>query len=218
MSRMVYALSTGAGKDATLALHRARAGGLDVRYAFNLYDGETERVAFHGTRRALVEAHARALDLEPMLEPVGSEGFEPAFLHVLDELVRLGVGGVVMGNIHLADVRAWYEDRTSGAGLKHVEPIWGEPPGELAREVVALGYRATVVSVDLAQGDADWVGRELDLGLVDAVERHGADACGERGEYHTFVSDGPAFRAPVPFRAGELVTMKGHRFVDLVPE
>ena len=217
VSDVVYALATGSGKDATLALHRARAAGLDVRFAFNLFDANTGRVAFHGTRRSLVEAHAQALGLEPVLVPVGEDAFETAFLAVLDDLCSRDVGGVVMGNIHLADVRAWYEERITSRSLAHVEPLWGELPSELARELLVLGYRATIVSVDLEQGDSAWVGRELDLELVENIERFGADTCGERGEYHTFVSDGPGFMHPVTFRTGEIVTLKGHRLIDLVP-
>ncbi len=217
MTNVVYALSTGSGKDATLALHRARAADLEVRFGLNLYDAETERVAFHGTRRSLVDAHIRALGLEPVVVPVGEEGFEPAFLTVLADLCARGVGGMVLGNIHLADVRAWYEERITGVGLAHVEPLWGERPPELARELLGLGYRPTIVSVDLEQGDPAWVGRELDLELLEAIEHFGADACGERGEYHTFVSDGPAFLQPVTFRTGETVTMKGHCLIDLLP-
>jgi len=217
MSSAVYALSTGAGKDATLALHRARADGLDVRFSFALYDAGSARIAVHGTRSSLVEAQARALGLEPVLVAVGSAGFEPAFRRVLGDLGRRGAGGVVMGNIHLDDVRQWYDERIEDAELEHVEPLWHERPSELAREVVGLGYRATVVSVDLEQGDPSWLGRELDLDLIDAIENFGADPSGERGEYHTFVWDGPGFRQPIAFCTGDAVTTGGHRQLDLIP-
>lgn len=210
-----YALATGAGKDATLALHRARAAGLEVAVGFNLYDGASGRVAFHGTRTALVQAHCRALGLEPVLAPAREGGFEPAFLEMLRRLGGMGMEGVVFGNIHLEDVRAWYEERTTAAGLEHREPLWGQAPGELVREVVDLGYRAVVVSIDVERGDPAWVGRELDLDLVEAVEARGADPCGEQGEFHTFVYDGPAFRRPLPVVRGEVVEMHGHRLVDL---
>lgn len=185
---------------------------------FNLYDGDTGRVAFHGTPVELVRAHCEALALKPVLAPTQPGAFEPAFLEMLDRLEGMGVGGVVFGNIHLVDVRAWYEERTTGAGLAHREPLWGEPPAELVREVVERGYRARVVSVDLARGDPDWVGRPLDAALVAEVEARGADPCGEHGEFHTFVHDGPGFRTPVPVRTGRVVEMHGHRLVDLEPD
>ncbi|MBW3533861.1 MAG: ATP-binding protein [Gemmatimonadetes bacterium] len=212
----MYALCTGSGKDATLALHRARDAGLDVGVGLNLHDAASGRVAFHGTRAALVEAHCRALGLEPLLIPVEAGAFEPRFVEALRELAERGARGVVFGNVHLADVRAWYEERVRAAGLEHVEPLWGEPPADLVRDVVRLRYRALVVSVDLEQGRPSWLGRELDDALVAEMEAHGADPCGERGEYHTFVHDGPAFSSAVPVARGDEVEMKGHRLLDLV--
>jgi uncharacterized protein (TIGR00290 family) len=212
-----YALATAAGKDATLALHRARADGLDVPFAFCIYDPATERIRFHGTRLALVEAQARALDLQLLALPAEADRFEPVFLDALARLKATGARGVVFGNIHLADVRAWYEERTTTAGLKHVEPLWGERPGELVREGLALGYRPLLVSVDLEQADASWAGRELTLSLVAEMEARGVDPCGERGEYHTFVFDGPLFHEPVRVETAEFVEENGHRLVDLIP-
>lgn len=200
-----------------MALHRARASGLDVAVGFNLFDEESGRVAFHGTRRELVRRQCEALELEPLLVPVGKEGFEPAFLETLARLVASGVSGVVFGNVHLEDVRTWYEERTTASGLLHLEPLWGEEPIVVVSEVVGLGYRARVVSVDLELGDPSWLGRDLDDALVREILRSGADPCGEKGEYHTFVHDGPAFRRPVEARTGEVVEMKGHRLQDLLP-
>lgn len=214
---MIHALATGAGKDATLALHRARARGLEVRFAFNVFEGTSGRVRFHGTRAELVEAHARALELEPVLTHTHPDSFEDAFDGVLRTLSERGADAVVFGNVHLEGVREWYEERVRGAGLEHVEPLWGDPPGALVRELVELGYRATVVSVDLERGNPEWLGRELDHGLVEQIEASGADPCGEHGEYHTFVWDGPGFHEPIGFARGEVVEIEGHRLLDLTP-
>ena len=184
-------------------------------FAFCIYDPATDRIRFHGTRLSLVEAHARALGLELLALPAEEDRFESVFLEALSRLRVMGAGGVVFGNIHLEDVRAWYETRTKGAGLEHVEPLWGERPGELVREVLALGYRPTVVSVDLERCEPTWAGRELTLSLVAEMEAKGVDPCGERGEYHTFVFDGPLFHEPLRVEAGEAIEQNGHRLVDL---
>lgn len=210
-----YALATGAGKDAVLALHRARARGLEVTHALNIYEGNTGRVRFHGTRKELVAAQAGALELELVAAHTHPLGFEEVFQESLEKLSERGIEGVVFGDIHLADVRAWYEERTVAAGLEHLEPLWGLDPGELVQDVVALGYRPVVVSVDLERGRPEWLGRELSLSLIREIEDVGADPCGEHGEYHTFVWDGPEFRRPVPIVRGEEVEMEGHRLLDL---
>lgn len=215
---MPYALMSSGGKDSTLALDRARRRGLHVTHLVNIYEGTTGRVRFHGVRHELISAQARALGLELIASHTHPDGFESVFLDILDGLRARDVTGVVFGNIHLADVRAWYEERVRGAGLEHVEPLWGAPPIEIAWEFVERGYHALIVSVDLAQPAAGLLGREFDADLVTELgvtER--LDPCGERGEYHTFAYDGPAFEAPVAFTLGEQVEIEGHRFLDLVP-
>ena len=99
-----------------------------------------------------------------------------------------------------------------------MEPLWGADPAELVRDVVALGYRALVVSVDLERGRPEWLGRELDPALIGEMEETDVDPCGEHGEFHTFVWDGPEFRRPVSVVRGREVEMEGHRFLDLTPD
>jgi len=125
---------------------------------------------------------------------------------------------VMFGNISLADVRAWYEERVTAAGLAHHEPLWGEPSMELAYEVVERGYHALVVAVNLEMRAVRFLGRELDADLLTEIGiTDDLDPCGERGEYHTFVFDGPEFQAPVGFAIGEPLVREGHRFLDLRP-
>jgi len=215
---MPYALMSSGGRDGTLALDRALRQGLDVRLFANIYEGSTGRVRFHGVRRELIQRQADLLGLELVTAHTTPEDFEPVFLSVLETLRSRGCEGIVFGNIHLADVRAWYEERVRAAGLRHVEPLWGDPPIELVHEVVERGYRALVVSVDLKQGAADFLGRELDADLLTEIGiSDNLDPCGERGEYHTLVFDGPGFRDPLAYTAGSTVEKDGHRFIDLIP-
>lgn len=211
------ALGWSGGKDSALALDRMLRAGLDVRWLFNFHDASSGRVRFHGTRCELIGAQARSLGLELIARATDATGFESAFRDTLKELSRRGARSIAFGNIHLADVRAWYEERTTGAGFMHLEPLWGEKPRKLVEEFLVRGYRARVASVDLQLGNAAWTGRELDFALVDEIVAHGADAAGEQGEYHTFVFDGPAFAEPVAARLGPAIEMERHRLVDLIP-
>ncbi len=214
---MSYALMTSGGKDCTLALDRARRAGLDVGYLVNIYEGSTDRVRFHGVRRTLIARQADALGLELLAGHTTPDDFEHVFTGLLRTLAARELTGVIFGNIHLADVRQWYEERVRAAGLEHVEPLWGDPAVELAWEVVERGYRALIVSVDLKQAAAEFLGREFDADLVTEIAcTDELDPCGERGEYHTFVFDGPEFRHPVRFERGETVEIEGHRFLDLL--
>jgi uncharacterized protein (TIGR00290 family) len=215
---MSYAVMSSGGKDSTLALDRARHDGLDVRFLANIYEGSTGRVRFHGIRQALIATQARALGLEYVAAATSPQSFEDAFVSTLERLKATGVTGIVFGNIHLADVRAWYEERVTALGLEHIEPLWGSPAVEIAWEVVERGYRPLIVSVDLARPAATYLGREVDADVVTEMgTTDELDPCGEAGEYHTFVFDGPEFKTSVDYEIGETVELDGHRFIDLVP-
>ena len=211
-----YALSWSGGKDSTLALDRALREGAPVRYLFNIYDGSSGRVRFHGVRTELITAQAEALGLELVQRPSREDDFEAVFRSILDELADRDVHGVVFGNIHLADVRAWYEERTAAMGFEHIEPLWGDAPAELLGEFAALGYRAVVVSVDTERADGAWLGRELDEELIaEILRREDVDPCGEQGEFHTFAFAGPLFRHTIAVQTGEIRKAEGHRLIDL---
>src|SRR5689334_20105664 len=109
---MTYALFWSGGKDSLLALDRARRAGLSVTHLANIYEGNSGRVRFHGVRAEMIEIQARALGLNLIQSHTHPRAFEPVFLDALEDLKKLGVQGLVFGNIHLADVRAWYEERT----------------------------------------------------------------------------------------------------------
>lgn len=215
---MRYALSFSGGKDSMLALDRARREGRDIEYLFNIYEGNSGRVRFHGIHAPLIAAQAEALDLPLMQDCTHPDDYEVVFLRMLDRLQELGVEGIVFGNIHLTDIRAWYEERVCGRGLEHVEPLWGTPPLEVTREVVARGYLPRMVSIDLARTPESWLGRPLDAALLQEIEAHPEiDPAGERGEFHTFVESGPLFRYPLVLQYGSRLEMEGHAVLDVLP-
>ena len=215
---MAYALMSGGGKNATVALDRARRDLLDVGYLVAIYTGSPERARFHGTPRALVEQQARCLGLEPIAILTTESDLDTDFRASLEALTKLNVSGVIFGDISLESVRTWYEERVNAAGLEHIEPNWGDPSIEIAWEVVERGYQAIVVSVNRAQRATNYLGREVDADMVTEIGcTDGIDPCGERGEYHTFVFDGPAFDRPVDFSVAGELELDGHRVVELIP-
>ncbi len=117
--------------------------------------------------------------------------------------------------VHRPRRSAWYEERVRAAGLAHVEPLWGEAPGALVREAVARGHRALITCVEEATADPAWLGRVIDERLIAEFERKGIDPCGERGEYHTLVTDGPLFQRPLAVTLGDMHAEGGFRQVDV---
>ena len=212
-----YALMWSGGKDSALALQRARANGIEVARLITFHDAATGRVRFHATRVDMVQAQAIATGIE--LRTIGTAWpeMEGRLALELATLRSEGFAGVVLGDIHLADVRAWYEARVVAAGLRHVEPLWAEEPAQLVREFVETGGRAVITCVDCARLDASWLGRIVDNSFIEEIGATGVDACGENGEYHSFAFQGPMFARPVGWRPGERRSESGFSQLDLLP-
>ena len=211
-----FAAMWSGGKDGAFAITRARERGLDVALLLNFYDAPSARVRFHATRAEVIAAQAAATGIPLRQVATTWEGFDAAFRAALTRLKADGFAGVVFGDIHLADVRAWYEERVRAAGLEHIEPIWGEEPAALLRRIVASGLRAAITCVELAKLDETWLGRVVDESFVEAIARTGVDPCGENGEYHSFAFAGPLFRHELLWVVGERRVDGGFAQIDVV--
>jgi len=203
------------GKDSALALDRAVRRGLEVERLVSFYDSTTRRVRFHATRVEMLEAQAASVGIALHAVATTWGEMEAKLNHELATLREDGFTGAVFGDIHLADVRAWYEARVTAAGLQHVEPIWGEPPELLLDEFIASGGRAVITCVELAKLDEAWLGRVIDERFASEIGTTGADPCGENGEYHSFAFAGPVFKKPVAWVAGERRMDSGFAQLDL---
>ncbi|HEV7588954.1 MAG TPA: hypothetical protein VGO40_12630 [Longimicrobium sp.] len=216
-------LSWSGGKDSALALEALRAGGEhDPIVLLTSVTAGYERVAIHGVRRELLRAQAGALGLplhELTLQPDGSNGaYDAALASALEELrTRYGARRIAFGDLYLEDVRRYREERVGPLGFELLFPLWGMETAALAESFIARGFQARLVCVDTTQLDAGFAGRAYDARLLADLPAT-ADPCGENGEFHTFVTFGPGFSAPVPCDVGEVV-MRGGRFAfcDLLP-
>lgn len=197
-----YAVMWSGGKDSALALVRARDQGFEIGCLINVIDAATGRVRFHATRAELIVAQAEALGVPLRQLATSWPEFEATLRGAFAELAAEGYAGVILGDIHLADVRAWYEERVRAAGLEHVEPLWGDAPLALVREYAARGGRAVITCCEISRLDERWLGRVLDAASIEELVREPIDPCGENGEYHSFAFAGPPFAAPVGWVAG----------------
>jgi uncharacterized protein (TIGR00290 family) len=214
-------LAWSSGKDAAYALQEVRvAGEIEVVGLLTTVTRAFARVSMHGVREALLEAQAAAVGL-PLLRveipyPCPNEVYEQATSAALEEACAHGVTQIVFGDLFLADVRAYREAQLARAGFSGVFPLWGRDTSSLARRMVADGIDARLVCVDPTQLDRSFAGRRFDEDLLADLPRS-VDPCGENGEFHTFVADGPMFARPVPVDLGEVVERDGFVFADLVP-
>lgn len=213
---MKYALFWSGGKDSLLALDRARRFGLNVEALVNIYEGNTGRVRFHGVRKELIAAQAAALGLDLVQGQTHPQSFEGTFTSLLRSLKGKGFDGLIFGNIHLADIRAWYEERTLALGFQHIEPLWGCSPSSLLNEFIERGHQARIVSVHLTCGRREWLGRDFSAEFAaELAHAENVDVCGERGEYHSFAYRGPLFRTPLVLRNQRPFEMENHMILDI---
>jgi uncharacterized protein (TIGR00290 family) len=217
-------LSWSGGKDSALAHARLRADPrVEIIGLLTTVTAGYDRVSIHGVRRALLHAQGDALGVpvhEVTLQPESSnQAYDAALAQALGEVRERqpAVRRVAFGDIFLQDVRQYREERIAELGFDGIFPLWGEPTDALAREVVECGIRARLVCVDTHALSAAFAGRAYDAALLAELPAT-IDPCGENGEFHTFVSDGPGFPAPIPYQVGEVV-MRNDRFAycDLIP-
>jgi uncharacterized protein (TIGR00290 family) len=194
---VVGAVSWSGGKDCCLALHRARAAGLDIRILVAMFDESGERTRSHGVPRGIMQAQADALGIELVAPSASWADYERVFVETLTDLAVRDVSDVLFGDIDLQPHREWEEKVCAAAGVRPHLPLWQENRQALAGEILGLGYRAVVVCTDGRWLGAEWCGRAYDRAFIASLP-DGVDVCGENGEFHTFVTDGPPFRRPVP--------------------
>jgi uncharacterized protein (TIGR00290 family) len=181
---------------------------------------EYDRISMHGVRRALLERQTESLGLplhKVLIPPRCLNAiYEARMKEALGEHLAKGVRQVAFGDIFLEDLRVYREKNLAQLGMTGVFPIWKRDTRDLARDFLRLGFRAITVCVDPRVLDPSFAGRELDQSFFDDLPP-GADPCGENGEFHTFVYDGPVFREPIRFHAGATVMRDGFCFCDLLP-
>jgi uncharacterized protein (TIGR00290 family) len=214
------ALSWSGGKDSALALWSLHSEGVWPRALITTVTEEYERISMHGVRRELLEAQAGALDV-PLVEvriPRGcvNEVYEQRMIDAFASAPLSTVQAVAFGDLFLEDVRAYREERLDAAGRRGVFPLWRQDTGLLARRFIAAGFRAILVCVDPRYLPASFAGRAYDEQLLADLPA-GVDPCGENGEFHTFVHDGPIFAESIACETGEVVEREGFVFCDVLP-
>ncbi len=219
----MLACSWSGGKDCCHALWKTALEGKEVGYLLNTYRRESGRVAFHGVRAGLVRTQAESLGAELLQKEVFGDDYEGQFLEALHELKREGVTGVVFGDIDVLENRRWAEKVCHKARLDSLFPLWDLDQKAILGDFIESSFKAVIVAIDQKFLSKDDVGRELDRKwlhhITELNSRKGRELltyCGENGEYHSFVYDGPNFKCPVRVAKGEKVLRDNHWLIDLL--
>jgi len=215
-------LSWSSGKDAAFALYEARRLGLaDIAGVLTTINEGTGRVQSHGVRHELLDRQIEALGL-PVIKvmlpsPCPNAVYEARMAEAFDKLKAEGVRHVVYGDLFLEDIRAYREKQMEAADMEALFSLWDRNTGELAGAMIASGLEARVACVDTRRLDRSFAGRSFDEAFLSDLPA-GVDPCGENGEFHTVVTAGPIFAAPIATSVGEIEERDGFAFADILPK
>ena len=216
MQDKVAACSWSSGKDSCLALYRAIQAGYQVKYLMNFISKEFKRVAFHGAPAKLVDFQSEALGIPLLQRETSKDNYEEVFRNTLRELKTKNIHQLVRGDIHLQDLQDWVENVCSGEGVNVISPIWHNPTEELLKEFVTLGFKSVLTSTQAEKLNESWIGRTIDEEFIEDMKRiKGVDICGENGEFHSFVYDGPIFSKRINITKTGKVLINGYWFLDI---
>jgi len=222
MTREKIVIGWSGGKDSAMALHELRnSGRYDVAAAITTVSKAYDRICIHGVRRSLLHAQVQTLGL-PLHEVWLSENSSnEEYQAKMDEALAIykaqGIRRIAFGDLFLEDIKAYRDQNLARIGMEGVYPIWKRDTRELAETVIKLGYKVVLTCVDTKVLDSSFVGRTFDESLLADLPST-IDPCGENGEFHTFVWEGPIFKKPVPIQLGETVIRGRFAFRDLVEE
>lgn len=214
-------MSWSSGKDSAWALHTLQQDpNIDVVGLFCTVNKAFERVAMHGVRIELLQRQADSIGLPlEILEipyPCSNSNYE----HIMGKFVRRAqensIEHFAFGDLFLEDIRNYREEKLKDSGITPIFPIWGIPTEQLSRTMLNGGLRTVITCIDPKQITEDFAGREYDEAFLTSLPEN-VDPCGENGEFHSFVFDGPMFKEQIDIRVGDIVHRDGFVFADVLP-
>lgn len=210
------------GKDSVMALYELqKVGNYEISALLTTVTKDYDRVSMHGVRRVLLEqqAHSLGYPLEQVLisKDASNEEYEAKMQEILEIYLEAGVSAVAFGDIFLEDLKKYREENLSKIGMKAIFPVWKGNTAELVHTFIDLGFKAVVTCIDSKVLDKGFVGRPFDEQFLSDLPSN-VDPCGENGEFHSFVYDGPIFRESLSYKLGDVV-LRDNRFYfcDLIP-
>ena len=219
---MQTVMSWSGGKDSCLALYELQQSREhEVAALLTTITRDYDRISMHGVRRVLLERQAKALGL-PLCDVLitkdaTNKEYEEKLLDALSVYREQGIDSVVFGDLFLEEIKTYRDKFLAQHGMRGIYPVWLRNTNEFIREFIELGFKAMITCVDGEAMDSSFAGMMIDKDFLPKLPSH-VDPCGENGEFHTFVFDGPNFREPVQFSVGERVKRDRFWFCDLLPQ
>lgn len=212
---MNFIMSYSCGKDSTLALHRMIRDGNKALGLLVTVDKEENRSFFHGVPEHMLNKVSESLGIDLFLVKCEGDDYEKKFEDTLIKAKNMGIEACVFGDIDIEHHRKWCTDRCESVGIKAIFPLWQEDREKLTYEFIDTGYKALIKNVKLSCLNEEFLGKVLDRDIVSKIKATGSDPCGENGEYHTVVYDGPLFNKEISFNIQGNVITDAYGYLDI---
>ncbi|MBN3039415.1 MAG: diphthine--ammonia ligase [Candidatus Omnitrophica bacterium] len=208
------------GKDSCLACYKALGQGRKIQYLLNFISKEYRRCCFHGIEAKLLKLQAELTGISLVQKAVGPgmQEYEAEFKKAVSELKNKGFGAMVFGDVYLEEHNSWVERVSKELHIQPIQPLWGIAPDKVVEDFIASGFKAIVVSCNAEKLGKEFIGREVDRDLLEELKQKDICPCGENGEFHTFVLQGPLFKGKIEITKSRVVLKEGfgkYWFLDI---
>jgi len=211
---MSYISSWSGGKDSCLAYYKAMLEGYNISLLVNFISREYKRVSFHGTEAELIQLQAETMGIPLLQKETTKDRYEQEFKETIRSLSGNDIKGMIFGDIYLEENRGWVERVCSELGIEAVEPLWSKNSEEILFDFIDTGFEAVIVSAQSKFIGKEWIGRQVDKDFMRYLKDKNIDVCGENGEYHTLVIDGPIFDKRIEIIEGRTISRNDYWFLD----
>jgi diphthine-ammonia ligase len=211
-----YLASWSGGKDGCFACYLALAQGYKVSHLVNFISKQYQRVNFHGTEKQLIQLQGEAIGIPVFQRETTPDGYEAKFKEAVRTLLPEGIEGMVFGDIYNDEHLAWVERVCADLSIEAVEPLWGKSTDDVIDQFLDAGFEAVIVAANASLIDQEWLGRGVDRDFSEYLKSKNIDPCGESGEYHTLVVNGPLFKRRIEITESRTIRRGDYWFLDTI--
>ena len=209
-----YISSWSGGKDSCYACCLALREGFKISHLVNFVSKEYNRVSFHGTEARLIQLQSQSIGIPLLQKETTWNGYEQEFREAVQSLFPNSIKGMVFGDIYLQEHKDWVERVCVDLRIEAVEPLWNKNPEKIFTDFIDAGFEAIIVSAQSELIDEDWIGQRVDRQFMEYLKSKNIDICGENGEYHTLVVDGPIFNRRIEIMESRTINRDNYWFLD----